>query len=123
MPARRAGSGRGDHALELIADLGADRAVDRRMRPIGLAFDDRRSRIRGGANRHVQRNFAEKRHPEPLGLMPRAAMTEDVRSRAAMRTLEIAHILDNAEHRHVDLLEHREARAAHRSAKDPAASK
>ena len=41
---------------------------------------------------------------------------------AAIRAAEVAHVLDDAEHRHVDLLEHRHARAARRAARCPAAS-
>src|SRR6201989_3676100 len=78
------------------------------MRAVRLAFHHRRSRIGGGPDRHVQRDLAEERHAEPLRLMPRTAMTEDVRSGAAMRALEVAHILDNTEHGDIDLLEHRE---------------
>src|SRR3977135_3389245 len=74
---RKTGSGRGDDALELVADLGADRAVDRRVRAIGLALHDRRPGIRGDPNRHVQRNLAQKRHGKPLRLVPRAAVTKD----------------------------------------------
>ncbi len=35
-----------------------------------------------------------------------AAVAEDLAAPAAMRAQEIAHVLDDAEHRHVDLLEH-----------------
>src|SRR5271154_165659 len=97
----------GKWALELIADLGSDRPVDRRMRPVRLALDDGGAVVRAGADRHIQRNFTEERHRQTFGLMARTAMTEDIRLGAAMRTLEITHVLDNAEHRHVDLLEHR----------------
>src|SRR5665213_2261135 len=79
------------------------------MRTVGLAFHHRRSRIRSDANRHVQRNFTQERHPQPLGLVPRAAMTEDVGFGAAMRALEIAHVLDDAELGNIDLPEHRES--------------
>src|ERR1700687_3725200 len=83
------GSGRGDDALQLIADLGTDRPVDRRVRSVRLTLHDGGPGIRGGANRHVQRNFAQKRHGQPLGLVPRSAVAEDVRSVAALRAREI----------------------------------
>src|SRR5262249_20773920 len=95
-----------DNALKLIANLLPDGAVDRRMRPIRLADHDRITGIRSGPNRHVQWYLAEEGHPEPLRLVPRAAMAENVASLAAMRALEIAHVLNDAEHGHVDLLEH-----------------
>src|ERR1700742_5191743 len=79
------------------------------MRPIRLALDNRGPAVRSGANRHVQRNLAEERYSEALGLMTRAAMPENIRLRSAVRTLEIAHVLDDAEHGHVDLLEHRQS--------------
>src|SRR5436190_8001432 len=79
-------------ALKLVADLGSDRAINRRVRAVRLAGHHRITRIRGGANRHMQRDFAQKRYAQPLGLVSRTAMAENVRSRAAMRTLEIAHI-------------------------------
>src|SRR5215831_5939370 len=103
---RQVGSGRCDRALELIAYAGANSAVDRRMRSVRLAHHDGIAGIGGRADRHVQRDFAKERHSQPLSLVPRAAMTENVRARATMRALEIAHVLDNAEHRHIDFLEH-----------------
>src|SRR5205085_7847647 len=105
-PKLKSCSGGRDNALNLLADLGADGAVDRRVRTVRLAVHDRRAGIRSGANRHVQRNLAEEGHAELFRLVPRAAMAENVGARAAMRTLEIAHVLDDAEHGHVDLLEH-----------------
>src|SRR5579863_5673035 len=99
----------GNRALELIADLGPDRPVDRRMRAIRLALDDRGPAVGGGADRHMQRYLAEERHGQTLGFVARAAMAENIRLRAAMRALEITHILDDAEHGHVDLLEHRQS--------------
>src|SRR5215218_9614660 len=100
-------SGRGDDALELVPHLSRNGAVDRRMGTVRLAVHHGRARIRGGADRHVQRDLAQERYPELLGLVARAAMTENVGFRAALRALEIAHVLDDAEHGHVDLLEHR----------------
>ena len=41
----------------------------------------------------------------------RAAVAEDVGALAALGADEIAHVLDDAEHRHVDLAEHVEALA------------
>src|ERR1700722_18912224 len=79
------------------------------MRPIRLAVDDRRPRIGGGTDRHMQRYLAEKRHAQTLGFVARAAMTKNVRLRAAVWALEITHVLDDAEHRHIDLLEHRQS--------------
>src|SRR5215210_2497417 len=93
--------GGGNDALQLIANLATDRAVERRMRAIGLAVDHRRARIGGRANRHMQWNFAQKRHPKPLGLLARAAVAEDVRAGPAIRALKIAHVFDYAENRYI----------------------
>src|SRR6201989_353881 len=106
-PASSDPSGGGDNALKLIANLLADGTVDRRMGPIGLAHHPGSTGVGRGPDRHMQRDFAEEGHAQPLGLVPRAAMAENVRAFAAMRALEIAHVLDDAEHGHVDLLEHR----------------
>src|SRR5689334_25242610 len=85
-------SGGGDNALKLIANLLADGAVDGRMGPTRLAHHHGVAGIRRGPYRHVQRDFAEERHAQPLGLVPRAAMAENVGALAAMRALEIAHV-------------------------------
>src|SRR5436305_15300104 len=89
---------RRNDTLKLVAPPGADRPVDRRMLAVRLAFHYRRAGIRRRSNRHMQRDFAQKRHAQPLRLVPRPAMAENVRTRAAMRALEITHVLDNPEH-------------------------
>src|SRR5215813_6862704 len=78
------------------------------MRPLRLALDHGSTAVGGSADRDVQRDFAEERHPETLGLMARTAMAKDIGLGTAMRALEVAHVLDDAEHRHVDLREHRQ---------------
>src|SRR5205085_125745 len=77
-----------------------------RVRAIGLRRDDGPTGVRVCADRHVERHFAEKRHPKPLRLVTGAAMREDVAALAAMRADEIAHVLDDADNRHFGLLEH-----------------
>src|SRR5258708_30667256 len=89
---RRGAAGAG--TLELIAYPGGDVAIDFRMRTIGLGRDHGKPGIGLFADGHVQRHLTEERHPEPLGLVPRPAMTEYVGARAAMRTQKIAHVLD-----------------------------
>src|SRR5664280_1782143 len=44
-------SGRGDHALELIADLCTDRPINCGIRTVGFALHHRSAGIRHGANR------------------------------------------------------------------------
>src|SRR2546422_183397 len=81
-------------AAQLVAHLGCDLPVDRRVRAVRVGRHHRAARIRGLANRDVERHLAEERHAEPLGLVARAAVPEDVRTRAALRAQEIAHVLD-----------------------------
>src|SRR5581483_415122 len=86
-PARGASSrlsGGGDNALKLIANLLPDGAIDRRMGAVGLAHHHGIAGVRGGPDRHVQRNLAEEGHAEPLGLVAGPAMAENVAPLAAM---------------------------------------
>src|SRR6202012_5663039 len=67
--------------------------------------------VGGPADLQAQRHLAEKLGAEPGGFAPGAAMREDFTTLAAMWTEEIAHILDDPENRHVDLLKHRKPAA------------
>ena len=59
------------------------------------------------ANSHIERHFAEERHAEFGGRIAGAAMLrENIRAAATMRAKKIAHVFDNAQNRHLDLLEH-----------------
>src|SRR4029077_18872838 len=102
---RRDATGSGS-ALELIPDPGLYVAIDFGMSTMGLGRDHGKAGIGLFADGHVQRHLAEERHAEAFRLVPRAAMAENIGARAAMRAEKIAHILDDAEHRHVDALEH-----------------
>src|SRR3977135_3666745 len=66
------GSGRSDDALQLDADLGADRAGDRRVRAIGLVRRAGRPAIRRGAARRGKRTLPQNRPAKPLRLVPRS---------------------------------------------------
>src|SRR5215472_13180643 len=103
-PRQRATLGVG--AGDLLPNPRGDMAEDERVRVVGLSDGDRRSAVGGLADCDVERHLAEKLGAEPFGLMTGAAVTEDLAAAAAVRTQEIAHVLDDAEHRHVDLLEH-----------------
>src|SRR6185312_15700078 len=94
---------RGDNALKLVAHLGPDGPVDRGMRTVRVARNHRVTVVGGGPDRHVQRDLAQERNTQPFRFMPCTAMAENVRARAAFGTLEVAHVLDDAEHRHADL--------------------
>src|SRR5712692_8087911 len=95
-------------ARDLLPDLGGDVAEGLGIGRIGVRHGDRAAVVRGLADRDVERHFAEKIGAKPLGFAARAAMAEDLAALAAMRAEEIAHVLDDAEHRHIDLLEHGE---------------
>src|SRR3984957_7701892 len=79
------------------------------LRAVGHARDDRAPLIGIGADGDIERHFAEKRNAELFGFFPRPSVRKDVGPAAAMRTDEVAHILDNTEKRHFDLIEHRNA--------------
>src|SRR5437879_12985291 len=97
---------RRDGALKLVTDLGPDGPVDRGMRTVRLARHHRGTGIGSGPDRHVQRDLAQEWDAQPFRCLPRTAMTENVRARAAFGALKVAHILADAEHRHGELLEH-----------------
>ena len=59
----------------------------------------------------MQRHAAQEGDAELLGLQLGAAVAEDVGALAALGADEVAHVLDDAEHRHVHLAEHVEALA------------
>src|SRR3546814_16849816 len=62
--------------------------------------------VRWLADLDVERDLTEKLDAELGRLLARAAIAEDVALMAAFRTLEVTHVLDDAEHRHVDLAQH-----------------
>ena len=62
----------------------------------------------------IERDLAEQRQLQLVGQALAAARAEERRRLAAVRALEPAHVLDDAEHRHADALEH--LRAAQRVA-------
>src|SRR5450755_906840 len=96
-------------ALDLLKYLGGDLAIDFGVRAVRLGGDHRHAGIRFLADRHVQRHFAEERHALAFGFLARSAIAENIRARAAARAQEIAHVLDDAEHRYIHALEHGDA--------------
>src|SRR5262249_59093647 len=54
----------GAYALELLAHLHGDVAIDLRMGAVGFGRDHRKAGIRFFANGHMQRHFAEERDAE-----------------------------------------------------------
>jgi len=91
---------------DFLPDTTSHAPEDERVRIVGLGHGDRRSAVGGLADPQVERHLAEKLGAEPLGLQAGAAVAEDLAATSAMRAQEIAHVLDDPEHRHVDLLEH-----------------
>jgi hypothetical protein len=67
--------------------------------------------IGGGADVEMERDLAQERHAELVGFLAGAAMAEDLRALAALGAEEVAHVLDDAEHRHRDLAEHAQSLA------------
>src|SRR5712671_8094346 len=103
-PRRRTAHGVG--AGDLLPDTGSHLPEHEGVRIVGFGDGDRGSAVGGLTDLEVERHLAEKLGAEPLGLQAGAAMAEDLAAAAAMRAQEIAHVLDDAEHRHVDLAEH-----------------
>ena len=54
----------------------------------------------------MERQGAKEWHAKTLSLVTRPAMTEDVGAMPAFWAKEVAHVLDDAEHRHIHALEH-----------------
>ena len=79
------------------------------LRALRHGGDDRAPVIGIGADGDVERRFAEERNAELLGFRARPSVRKDIRSPAAVRTNEVAHILDDADERHFHLIEHRDA--------------
>src|SRR6266436_4220362 len=93
-------------ARDLLPDADGHLPEDDGMRVVGLGNGDRDPAVGGLADLDIERHFAQKLDAEPLGFVAGAAMRKDLAAAAAMRAQEIAHVLDDAEHRHVDLCEH-----------------
>src|SRR5579862_4671658 len=85
-----------------VAHARGDVTIGLRMRAVRRGRDHRQTGVRLLAYVHVERHFTKKRHAETFRFTPRAAMAENVGTLAAMGAEEIAHVLDDAEHRHVD---------------------
>src|SRR3546814_3916302 len=94
---RRAAPRCGILARELLPDAIGDGAVDLGVRAVGVADDDWMAAVRCLADLDVERDLAEKLDAELGRLLARAAMAEDVALMAAFRTLEVTHVLDDAD--------------------------
>src|ERR1700751_481393 len=79
------------------------------MRAVRRGRHDGRTAIRFFPDRDIEWHLAQERNAETLGFAPRTAVTEYVRTRAALWADECAHVFDNAEHRRVDAAKHRDA--------------
>jgi len=76
---------------------------------VGHARDDRAPLVGIFADGDIERHLAEEWNAELFRFLARPAVRKDVRSAAAMGTDEVAHVLDDAQKRHLDLVEHRNA--------------
>ena len=91
---------------QLLPQPCGDAAIGLRLLGFRPGGDDRRAGIRQHPDVQLQRQLAEELDAHPRRLRPRPAMAEDVRPVAAVRAAVEGHVLDQPEHRHVDLLEH-----------------
>ena len=84
-------------------------AENEHLRIVGLEHGDRASTVGGLAGLEIQQHLAMKLRAEPLGFLSGTVMAEDLAASAQWQAQEIGHVLDDAEHRRSDLLEHVEA--------------
>src|SRR5215468_12527009 len=75
-----------------------------RGRRAGIADKKRHARVTAFADRLIDRDAADERHAEILRHPLPAALPEDVRFVLAVRADEVAHVLENADRRDVQLL-------------------
>ena len=73
------------------------------------AIQDMRNLTAADPDLRVQRQIAQKRHAHRCRGPFSAALSEDIDTLLRLRSDHIAHVLDNAEHGNVDLLEHRQS--------------
>src|SRR5439155_1729100 len=77
-----------------------------RLRRVRTPQGDRRALVAADPGLGIERDLGEQRDPVLVGESPAAPLTEDVVAPAGVRRHEVAHVLDDAEQRHVELLEH-----------------
>src|SRR5688572_11329022 len=94
-------------SLEMIAQCFGDLNEGLSWRAVWIADRDRHAAVAAFAYFGVDRNFAEKRDALASGFDSAAAVAKNFDALAARRG-EIAHVLDDAEDRDVDFLEHRD---------------
>ena len=93
----------------LVDEAGGDPPVGRGVGALGLGDHDRPAGIRGRPDRHVERNLTQEIHAQPERGLARAAVVEEFGAVAAFGADIVAHVLHDAEDRHVHLLEHVDA--------------
>src|SRR5690349_17661230 len=96
-------------SAELLPDARRPLAVSHGVLALGMRRDDGPALVRGLADLDVEGKLAQELDAELRRLALRAAVTEDVGLLAAMGAAEEAHVLDDAQDRHVHLAEHVEA--------------
>src|SRR3569623_1301012 len=89
-----------------VEDLAGDGAEGGRLRTARISGHHRPAGIGGFADRHVEWDLAEERHAHRAGRVGGAAMAEDVVAFAGIGRHEVAHVLDQAEQRDVEPLDH-----------------
>src|SRR5690349_3497789 len=102
---------RGRSALHGADDGVRDREIRLRHGRARLRDDDRPALVAADRDLRIERNLSQEGHAELLRRARSPAVLEDLLAVPALRADVVGHVLDDAEHRHVDLLEHREALA------------
>src|ERR671919_803716 len=89
----------GDHAA-------GDGEKGRRLRAVRLRHHRRPAGVGLLADAEVERDLAQELDAVFFRRQPGAAVAEDLGPVAAARAQEVAHVLDDAQNRHIDLAEH-----------------
>src|SRR5439155_11008861 len=100
------------NSTEFRAELLGNLNEGLRRRCFRFGNNDRNAFVTGNANFGEEWNFTEERNPLAVGLGMAAAMAEDFEAFPG-GSHEVAHVLDDAEDRHVDFFEHGDAFSHH----------
>src|SRR5208282_3604804 len=95
--------------LHLFHNLGRDFAERRCHRMAGIRRDNRIGVVAAFAQLAHERKLAQERNPKFFCVARAAAVRKDLVAAATLAADVIAHVLDHAEHGHVDLAEHLDA--------------
>jgi hypothetical protein len=91
-----------DFAPNSLGNIG----IDLGMWTLPIRHHNRRSRNAGFADLNIQRHFAQEIRPQLCRCLPCATMAKQVLAVATFGANVLAHVLNDTQHRHVNLVEH-----------------